>query len=257
MSGRSDIDRITAFANRFARSQATDVVDLPWGFAVLNTEFPVSHEHNQLIVTAPAPAGEVLATAETVLGEAGLQHRYVSVNANELGHALSIDFLAAGYEHERIATMIYARRDIDLPAHPVQSVSPASLRPALIRDWRLMVPDASDEELSELADRTALYDRAAEVTRLAVFAGDEIAAHADLYIDRAARIAQIENVVTHPDFRERGYGRALVLDALQRGREVGAEISCLTAGLDDWPYGWYRRLGYIDAGRSHHCSTPD
>ena len=41
----SDIERITAFENRFAQAQATDVVDLSWGFAVLQKEFQLSEYH--------------------------------------------------------------------------------------------------------------------------------------------------------------------------------------------------------------------
>jgi len=257
MSRRSDIDRIAAFASRFARVQAAEVVDLRWGFALLQPTFAMSHEHNRLVVTSGASAADILATAEAVLGAARIRHRYVSVEDDELGHALNIDFLAAGYERESIATMIYSGPDVDRTPVPVQAVSLATLRPAIIRDSRVMLPNATDDEISQLADRTALYDRGAEVTRLAVVEGDEIVARADLFIDRQDRIAQLENVVTHEDFRGRGYGGALVREALWRGRDAGCELSCLTASLDDWPVDWYRRLGYVDIGRSHHFSRPD
>ena len=81
-----------------------------------------------------------------------------------------------------------------------------------------------------------MYARGAELTRLAVYDGDEIAAHADLYVDRVDTIAQFENLVTHKGFRGRGYGNALIRDALRRGREAGSDLSFLTAGLDD-PFG--------------------
>jgi ribosomal protein S18 acetylase RimI-like enzyme len=68
------------------------------------------------------------------------------------------------------------------------------------------------------------------------------------------RLAQFENLVTHEDFRGRGYGNALIRDALQRGQKADCDLSFLTAGLDDWPRRWYQRLGYVDAGRTHHFS---
>jgi ribosomal protein S18 acetylase RimI-like enzyme len=247
----SDIERITAFENRFAQAQATDVVDLPWGFAVLQKEFPLSEYHNRIAVTSAAPAAEVLATAEEVLGGAHMRHRYVSVD-DALGRALSADFVAAGYEHEIIVTLIYSGPGVEPAAHEVRAVSLDTLRPAIIRDWRVELPDATEETLGQLADRTALYARGAELTRLAVYDGDEIVAHADLYVDRVDRLAQFENLVTHKNFRGRGYGDALIRDALRRGREAGSELSFLTAELNDWPREWYQRLGYIDAGRTHH-----
>jgi GNAT superfamily N-acetyltransferase len=252
----SDIERITAFENRFAQAQATEVVDLSWGFAVLQKEFPLSEYHNRIAVTSAAPAADVLATAEEVLGGAGARHRYVSVD-DALGQALSADFAAAGYERETIVTMIYSGPEVEPAAPEVRAVSLDTLRPAIIRDWRAALPDATEENLGQLADRTALYARGAELTLLAVYDGDEIAAHADLYVDRVDRIAQFENLVTHKDFRGRGYGDALIRDALRRGREAGSELSFLTAELNDWPHEWYQRLGYVDAGRTHHFSRPE
>jgi ribosomal protein S18 acetylase RimI-like enzyme len=250
----SNIERITAFDNRFARAQATDVVDLSWGFAVLQADFPHSHYHNRIAVTSAASAVDVLAAAEDVLGGAHLRHRYVSVDNDELGQALRADFEAAGYAHQTIVTMIYSGPEVEPAAHEVREVSLDVLRPAIIRDWRITLPDATDDQLSQLADRTALYARGAELTLLAVCEGDKIAAHADLYIDHVDRIAQFENLVTHRDFRRRGYGDALIRDALRRGQQAGCELSCLTAGLNDWPYRWYQRRGYVDAGRTHHFS---
>lgn len=253
----SEIERITAFESRFAQAQATDVVDLAWGFALLQREFPLSEYHNRIAVTSAAPAADVLAAAEEVLGGAGVRHRYVSVDDDARGQALSAELVAAGYEHETNASMIYAGPAVEPAAPEVRAVSLDTVRPALIRDGRVMIPDATDDHLGQLADRTALYARGAELTRLAVYDGDEIAAHADLYIDHVDGIAQFENLETHEDFRGRGYGNALIHDALRRGREAGSDLSFLTAGLDDWPYGWYQRLGYVDTGRTHHFVRRD
>ena len=252
----SPIERITAFEHRFAQAQATDVVDLGWGFAVLQAEFPLSRYHNRIVITSAAPVPDVLAAADEVLGGAGVGHRYVSVEDDALGLALRADLVAAGYEHETIVTMIYSGSEAGPAAHVVRAVSLGTLRPAIIRDWRVMLPDATDEQLGQLADRIALGTRGAELTLLAVFDGDEIAAHATLYVDRVGRIAQFENLVTCEAFRGRGFGGALVRDALRRGREAGCELSFLTAGLNNWPHEWYQRLGYVDAGRRAPLQLP-
>ena len=253
MARSSDIERFTAFDHRFAKAQATDVVELPWGFAVLQQDFPFSWYHNRIVVTSAASAEEVLAKADEVLGGARLAHRYVSADGAQ-GEALRADLVAAGYEHETDVTMIYSGPDVAPAGHEVCAVSLDALRPAIIRDWRASLPDANEEQLRQLADRTALFARGAELTRLAVYDGDQIAAHADMYVDRVDRIAQFENLVTHKDFRRRGYGDALIRDALRRGREAGSELFFLTAELNDWPHDWYQRLGYVDAGRTHHFS---
>jgi ribosomal protein S18 acetylase RimI-like enzyme len=71
------------------------------------------------------------------------------------------------------------------------------------------------------------------------------------------RTAQFENLATHDGFRRRGYGDALIRDAMRRGREAGCDLSFLTADLDDWPRQWYQRLGYVDVGVTHHFSRRD
>lgn len=248
----SDIERITAFEHRFARAQATEVVDLRWGFALLQSDFQHSRNHNKIVVTSSASSVDILSRADELLGGAGLKHRYVSVDDDSLGQALRPDFVAAGYDHETIVTMIYFGSEPEPSSHEVRVVSLDVLRPAIIRDWRVELPLATAEELDQLAGRTALYPRGAELTLLAVFDGDDIAARADLYVDRVGRIAQFESLVTHSDFRRRGYASSLIRNALTRAREAGSELSFLTADLNDWPHEWYQRLGYIDAGKTHH-----
>ena len=73
-------DTVVAFERRFATAQATEVVDLPWGYAVLQREFPQSYDHNRVVITAMVPADEVLTATDEVLGGAGLHHRYVSAD---------------------------------------------------------------------------------------------------------------------------------------------------------------------------------
>jgi GNAT superfamily N-acetyltransferase len=255
--GDPDVERIKAFDHRLARVQASEVVELPWGYAVLQREFPLSEYHNRLVVTSPASAVEVLAAAEEVLGGAGLRHRYVSVDDDAIGRALRADFDAAGYGHETIATMQYAGGAVAPPAHAVQPVSLDALRPAVIRDWRSTLPDATDEHLRQLADRKALYARGAELTLLAVCDGGEIAAHADLLVDRADGIAQFENLDTDVEHRRRGYAGSLLREALRRSLGAGCAVCFLTASLDDWPHDWYQRVGYVDVGRTHHFSRRD
>jgi ribosomal protein S18 acetylase RimI-like enzyme len=254
--GVSDIGRIAAFERRFEQAQATDVVDLGWGFGLLQRKFPLSEYHNRIVVTSASPPADVLSAAEELLGDAGLRHRYVSVG-DGVNDALVPTLVAAGYEDQEVVTMIYAGPTIEFGAHVVASVSLETLRPSLIRNWHAEIPDATDELLRQLADRTALYSLGAELTLLAVYEGNEIAAHVELYVDRAGSVAQIENLVTHEQYRNRGYGDSLVRNALWRAGETGSELCVISADLDDWPRQWYQRLGYVDASRTHHFVRRD
>ncbi|MDW3179849.1 MAG: GNAT family N-acetyltransferase [Acidimicrobiia bacterium] len=246
-----DPQRIAAFQEHFAKAQSTDVVELSWGFALLQRDFPKSYDHNRIVVTAAAPSVDILQRADDVLGGAGLDHRYISVTDDALGLGLQSDLVAAGYESETNVMMINRDPSVDPAEHDVHAVSHERLRPAVMRDWRVDLPESTDDELTQLADRMTLYERGAEVTFLAVFEGSEIAARTDLYIDRASGVAQIESLLTHEDYRGRGYAKALVRDGHRRAIEAGCELSFLVADLDDWPREWYGRLGYVEAHRTH------
>lgn len=246
-----EIEHIAAFEERFARAQATDVVDLPWGIVLLQRNFPSSHDHNRIVVKSSAATADILTTVDDAMSKAGLQHRKISVIHDALGLDLTQDFLAAGYEREATTTMIYRGVPGRSPKHTVTAVSPDALRPALMRDWKVLLPNSADEVLDQLADRTYLYAQGAEVTRLVVFAGPEIAARIDLYFDPESRVAQLQNLFTHPDFRGRGYGESLIVEALRRGQDAGCRLSFLGADLDDWPHAWYLRLGFVKAQRTH------
>ena len=249
--GPTAAQRISTFEHRFARAQATGLVELPFGYVLLQADFPDSYEHNRVVVTSPASASEILGAADEVMGGADLAHREVWIVDDQLGHEVGPAFATAGFEHEHVATMVHSGVDLGQPGHRVRSVSFDELRPALIRDWRIELPHVGADEIDQLADRTVLYPMVADSTSLAVFDNGEIAARAFLFIDHDDHIAQFENLMAHADYRNRGYARALVAEGLRRAKAAECEIAFLTADLDDWPYDWYRRLGYVETGRTH------
>lgn len=253
----TELQRILAFDERFTKAQATQVIDLPFGYAVLQDQFPLSHYHNRIASNADAAAPDLIAAADEVLGGAGCKHRYVTVDG-EPSEDLISGLKVAGYSHDPVAIMIYSGNiaDIELETDrpTVHAVSFDTIRPSIVRDWQVELPKASDEALRQLVERTVLYERGAELVRLATFDGDEVAGHADLYIDGVDHIAQFESLVTHSDYRGDGHGGALIQDAMRRADEVDTELFFLTADVDDWPYGWYQRLGFVEIARTHEFS---
>ena len=83
---------------------------------------------------------------------------------------------------------------------------------------------------------------ACDLTTHVVRAGGEVVAWCNLY--RTGREAQVENVNTLPEWRRRGFARAVVLDAVGSAREAGCELVFLLADRDDWPRDFYERLGF-------------
>ena len=251
----TELERIIAFDHHFERAQSSSIVEVGWGFAHLQSDFPHSFSHNRVVVTGDVSVAEVLAETERVLGGAGLTHRYVKFDDEVAGEAAIQAFVAAGYEHQPLVTMIHNGESSDTSndsqSNPVSEVTVDQLRPALIRDWKVELPGTPDEVINQLADRVELYSRGAETAFLAVFDGDDVASRADLYLDRQNGIAQFENLVTHADYRGRGHASALVREGLRRSGAAGCGLSFLVADLNDWPREWYSRLGYVEARQSH------
>ncbi len=54
------------------------------------------------------------------------------------------------------------------------------------------------------------------------------------------------SLATLPAFREAGVARLLLVDALDAARAAGARSTLINADPDDWPHGWYVRLGFED-----------
>ncbi|MET9810387.1 GNAT family N-acetyltransferase [Streptomyces halstedii] len=241
--------RVTTFRAAFARRQACETVELPGAFAVRDPDFPDSQEHNRLIVDAPdADPAELAGLAARVLGPRA-QYR-ITVLDEALGERATPVLSAAGYERE--AEVVLARETVGrtLPEPAARPVGLAELRAAVFRqqrDWGL------DEDLArQLTERRAARLRGAEqVLFLAARTPDgEIAAWADLYLDRTAGLAQLEDLVTAASQRERGHGDILLATGLALAADAGIPHLFLVADATDWPREWYSSRGFTELGRS-------
>jgi N-acetylglutamate synthase-like GNAT family acetyltransferase len=244
----TDLQRITAFRMSFARRQAAVVAEVPGGVAVTDPRYAASHEHNQLILEqAPGP-GELSALAEQALGH--LPYRRITVLDDATATACAPELTADGYVHDAELVMTHSGTAAR-PASAADPVTVPELRPALIRQLCAWMPQASDAVIDQLADRRTARLRGADQVRF-LAARDEngtIAAWADLYLDPAGGIAQIEDVMTAEAHTRRGYADTVLATALREAAGYG--LVFLLADADDWPRTWYARRGFTTVGRSH------
>jgi GNAT superfamily N-acetyltransferase len=245
----ADLERIADFRMSFARRQAAVLTEVPGGVAVLDPEYPASYEHNQVIVGRAVVPGEVASLADKALGH--LPHRQVTVLDDIAGAACAPALAAAGYTHDIELIMTHSDTRVVSAEPTAGEVTFPELRPAVVRQWRVMMPGAGDAVIGQLADRRPVRLRGADQVRFLAARDEEgsIAAWADLYLDPAAGIAQIEDLVTAQAHLRRGYADAVLAAGLRQA--AGCGLVFLLAYADDWPHTWYARRGFTVIGRSH------
>jgi GNAT superfamily N-acetyltransferase len=164
----------------------------------------------------------------------------------------------AGYTHSAEVVMVRTGPEPDGPPS-ADAVALGELRPALTRWLRGTMPrDTPGEVVRQLVERRAARLRGAdEVLFLAARDGSgAVASWADLYLDRAAGTAQIEELVTASAHTRRGYGDAVLAEALRRAAAADCALRFLVADAGDWPRHWYARRGFTAVGRSHVFTRP-
>ena len=228
---------------------------MPGGIAVLHADFPSAHDHNQLLLWPGADeeavtAAEVVATADRVLGGAGLPHRRVHVQDIALADRLAVGLLAAGYARENELLMWSV-----VPGPPANGSSPTVVALTLqerieagTTAWAVEQPGWPATVTGQLGGRIRTAVPVVDATFLAVRDGARVVARADLFVRDG--LAQVEEVGTEPAARGRGMAGSLVRDAVRRAAGAGARWAFLVADADDWPAELYRRLGFVDLGRT-------
>ena len=244
----TDLHRITVFRLSFARRQAAVVCEVPGGVAIFDPRYATSHEHNQFIIDHTAAPGQLAALADKALGH--LPYRRITILDDATATACAPGLTADDYAHDTELVMTHSG-PAPVPGSLADPVTVPKLRPALIRQLCAWMPQASDTVIYQLADRRTARLRGADQVKF-LAARDEsgtIASWADLYLDPARGIAQIEDVMTAEAHTRRGYADTVLATALTEA--AGYSLVFLLAEADDWPRTWYARRGFTPIGRSH------
>ncbi|MFD3654638.1 GNAT family N-acetyltransferase [Streptomyces sp. NPDC058620] len=110
-----------------------------------------------------------------------------------------------------------------------------------------------EEVVRHLVDRREARRRGADIVRFigARTEEGEVASWTDLYMDPAAGIAQIEDLVTSEAHLRRGHAEAVLTTALRQAVDGDCGTRFLTADATDWPRHWYERRGFSGIGHFH------
>jgi GNAT superfamily N-acetyltransferase len=243
----SDLERIVAFHRDIEERCCDRIVPSFLATGLFNTKLPLVWDRNYLRVEdGQARAAELVALADRLQGSAGLEHRRVYADDPETGKRLAPQFERLGWQVERRVLMTFGDAGGREPDPLlVRELEPAALLGFWEEAERLAYPERP-EVARQLVESRLLAARMIDACLLACRAGGRVASACQLYLRGAT--AQIEDVFTHPDFRNRGLASAVVLAAAARARSAGHDLVWLMADASDWPKGLYARLGFGPIG---------
>lgn len=236
---REELARAYAFLAR-GDMGGTRVELTPSGRAIFTDELPRRLDGNYLWVDRPAEPEQLVAEAEQ------RERRLIFVPDPELGDRLAPWFEREGWRVDRHLVMAQLRepdREADLSI--VRELREEDLRAAR-RQVLSGQPWATEEVLDHIFAAKRVIGERVRARFFGAVVDGEVVSYSDLYQDDAD--AQIEDVGTLPERRDRGYASAVVLAAIEAARRDGAEFVCLVADANDWPKELYRRLGFDTVG---------
>jgi ribosomal protein S18 acetylase RimI-like enzyme len=242
-----DFARAFAFMRR-GDMRGTDERPFRFGTAIFTPELPDRQDSNLLYLDrldGDVTADAVRTESERLFRAAGRRSQVLVFPDAGLAERLLPAF--DGWQVHRSVVMVKRRPvETDADTASVVEVGDAAVRPAR-RSQILSYPWGTSDLATQLLDAKMLLRRWQSVRCFARFEDGQVASYADLYA--SGKDAQVEDVATLPQYRERGFAKAVVARAVDEAHAAGAEFVFLVAMEDDWPKELYRRLGFDVVGR--------
>ena len=251
-----ELTRAIAFEEALCERAVDRVVPVAFGQALLTESLPLVWDLNLLHVddAGDASAADVAAEAERVHAAAGHAHRRIVVPVERDGRRLAPGFAKLGWATDKFLFMAHRRDAAKAPSARVEEVAREVVAPLRELMARQAPWATSEEAIRQVLLRGERINAAGNARHFAVREGGAVAACAELYSD--GKTAQIEDVVTGPEFRGRGYASAVVLRALAVAREAGHDLVFLVADDEDWPKELYAKLGFDPIGMTYSFLKP-
>ena len=247
----SDRERALAFLRAIDDRASTRVEKFRFGTAYFCPELPTVWVRNFIWVEAAVQEDdlpELLREAEERHARAGLGHRRLVFADPDSGDRAAALLGPSGWRVQGDRMMVYRGRAeaITAPSEPqVEEVEHDVLRPGFVAAYREHPDVQSQETVDHLLKADRLVSQETAERCFARLVDGAVASYCRLYSD--GETAQIEDVMTLPAFRKRGYAGAVVTAAL-RAAVASHDMTFLLAAEDDWPKHWYERLGFEGVG---------
>ena len=252
----SESDRAVAFGRLLQDRTSTRIEPFRWGSALYNDDVPERFYSNFVRVERPLDGVEVDALVrETDLALEGLRHRQIQVDDEADGARIAMGLAGLGYTGDHSSFMALRRAPDRLPdLDAVTEVSYDDARPFLLEVYRRELSHEKDVVIEKFADHRRVVQRAVGGRFFVQRIGEAMAGLCELYL--VDGLAQVEHVDTLAEFRGRGVARNVVLRAVHEARTAGADLTIISADLNDWPMKLYERLGFDEIGRVWAFTKP-
>jgi uncharacterized protein (DUF952 family)/GNAT superfamily N-acetyltransferase len=241
------LGRALAFYSSVPVRRAAGVGDVAGGVAVLDPDFPHSHDNNRLVLTRPVDPDAIESAAEEVGANAGWPHRAVALLWPDAA-GVAAELGRRGWHTEELLLM--ARRAGPVPGgERAEVVGQEAVHEFWTASWRQGLAHLGprrDQVVAQLVGREHLNDRVVAVSDVVVREHGRVVASGQVRIDGAT--AAVDSVLTDPAARGRGYADAVLARALNRAADAGCDLVVLEAAADDWPRHWYARCGFEAVG---------
>jgi predicted N-acetyltransferase YhbS len=196
---------------------------------------------------------EMLHHAETSLCKVECGTRQLALYVNDFDDELEGIAAAAGYVQVVASPQVTARFDATGGHPPISLPEGFRLTDRLESNdlrkinrvlWRGFNHEGSPPEkhVAGRADveKAPLFRK--DLTVMVEAPGGDLVSYCGIWYEAANRVAYVEPVATDPDYRRRGLGKAAVLEAIRRAKEIGATRAIVISGQE-----FYRAVGFRKA----------
>ena len=244
-----DLTRCLRFIEDLEEGSGNRVVPFAFGRGFLNTELPVVWDLNFLRVEQEVASWSQLAdAAEDIQGGAGLHHRRIVLPDEEWAAGPLNEARGCGWEVTSLVFMVRRRQGQRSSAVPARELSFKEMRPLREVLTRRQVWATSEDDVRQVLEANRRWASRVETRCFTAEVDGQMAAGCDLYLKPG--IAQIEDVETMEEHRNKGLASAVVLAAAQAALEEDEDrLVFLVADENDWPKVLYERLGFEAVGR--------
>ena len=254
--GAADLARARSFLRGIDQRAATRVEPFRLGTAYFHDGLPRKWSFNFLRVEVGADelaVDELAGEAERLQGGAGLHHRMAVFFDERAGAKAAPGLERAGWRVQPEAVMAFTGHSDPGCSSPAREVSEPELHDTRVTTISSFSDVTEEESVRQLVEAEQVVGTVTARRSFGYLVDGKVVSFCDTYSDGA--VAQIENVNTLPQFRNRGYARAVLAKALAE-LTPRHELTFLLAHDDDWPKELYRSLGFEIVGLNHVIVRP-